>query len=504
MRQKLKSIGIQGRMLLALVLFLLYVFALWGGLYFYLNRNLQRRVSSSVGGLVSERCTAIENFMDGQFQVLQSAAGYLTWDDQHGWLEETDILELLDLMMADGSSLLRLMVADSSGQAIYSDGSRGNVADRDYFQRCMEGEQVISDPLISRVDGSETMILAVPVFGAEGEVIAMLGGSLSLDSVTTMLETQAAQEETGYSMLLNPEGQVLALSGEAGLGEWQTVNLFEEFAQATILDNSPEEIQADLSAGRTGTFRILDKSTGQWYYGAYSTVASIQARYLFYLVQEEAAGEPYSFVRISQAIMLGLLLLGSFLLLAYCMWVMSRQHQRLAEKARQDSLTGLLNHASMSREIMRLLREESGIHLLMILDLDYFKEINDTYGHQAGDQVLVAVAARLRSIFRSTDLMGRIGGDEFMIFMRSIGEESMGLERAKVLCQAIHEIELPEWPQLKVGCSIGAAFAPKDATVYQELYRQADLALYAAKHKGRNQVMAARRETSGQEEGTVV
>ena len=102
------------------------------------------------------------------------------------------------------------------------------------------------------------------------------------------------------------------------------------------------------------------------------------------------------------------------------------------------------------------------------------------------------MAGRLRGIFRSTDLIGRIGGDEFMIFMRSIGEEEMGLERAKRLCEAVHEIKLEEWPDLKVGCSIGIALVPADGDTYDKLYHLADVALYEAKRAGRHRVVAYR------------
>lgn len=183
---------------------------------------------------------------------------------------------------------------------------------------------------------------------------------------------------------------------------------------------------------------------------------TIQTRYLIYLVKEEAASKPYAYIQNVQVALLGGMVPAAFALLVYCLWVMAGQNRRLVLKGTADSLTGLLNHASMRRGISALLKKEAGIHVLMILDLDHFKQINDTYGHQAGDRVLELVAGRLRGIFRSTDLIGRIGGDEFMIFMRSIGEEEMGLERAKRLCQAVHEIKLEAWPDLKVGAASGS------------------------------------------------
>lgn len=503
MMQWLKRDGIQGRMLMAMVLFLIYVFTLWGFLFVSSQRNVQQQVTTSVRGLVQERCSAVENFIDGQFNMLQAVADYIAWDSVDGWLDEASMKELLQLMVKNGGSFMRLMAADRNGTAVYSDGSTGNVADRDYFQECMEGNQVISDPLTSRVDGTESMILAVPVLGDNGETIALLGGSLSIETINEMLYTKAAEENAGYTLLVDESGQVLTLSGNIGQSSLEfDVNILEEMADSKILDNSIEEIRADMEAGQSGAFRVQDVKNEQWYYGAYSTVESIQTRYLIYLVKEEAASKPYAYIQNVQVALLSGMVPAAFALLVYCLWVMAGQNRRLVLKAQQDSLTGLLNHASMRRGISALLKKEAGIHVLMILDLDHFKQINDTYGHQAGDRVLELVAGRLRGIFRSTDLIGRIGGDEFMIFMRSIGEEEMGLERAKRLCQAVHEIKLEAWPDLKVGCSIGVALAPADGDTYDKLYHLADVALYEAKRAGRHRVVAYRDMKEYQEKET--
>lgn len=491
---------------MAMVLFLIYVFTLWGFLFVSSQRNVQEQVTANVRGLVHERCSAVENFIGGQFNMLQAVADYIAWDSVENWLEEDLVNELLQIMMENGGSFTRLMAADRNGDAVFSDGSTGNVADRDYFQKCMGGTQVISDPINSRVDGMESIILAVPVMGTDGTAIAVLGGSLSIDMVNEMLHTQATVENNGYTLLVGQDGQILTLSGDMSQSGLELdINLFEELEGSEILDNSLEGIQTDMAAGRPGAFRVRDQESGEWYCGAYSAVESIQTHYLVYLLKEEAAVKPYEYIRNIQIALLGGMVPAAFILLVYCLWVMAGQHRRLVLKAQQDSLTGLLNHASMRRGIGTLLKEESGVHILMILDLDHFKQINDTYGHQAGDRVLELVAGRLRSIFRSSDLIGRIGGDEFMVFMRSIGDEEMGMDRAKQLCAAVHEIKLEEWPDLKVGCSIGVALVPADGDTYDKLYHMADVALYHAKRAGRHRVVAYRemKEYQKQETGAV-
>jgi len=113
---------------------------------------------------------------------------------------------------------------------------------------------------------------------------------------------------------------------------------------------------------------------------------------------------------------LGGMVPAAFALLVYCLWVMAGQNRRLVLKAQQDSLTGLLNHASMRRGISALLKKEAGIHVLMILDLDHFKQINDTYGHNTGDDALKILA---KTIILQAQKHGfkycRWGGEEFLL-----------------------------------------------------------------------------------------
>ena len=122
---------------------------------------------------------------------------------------------------------------------------------------------------------------------------------------------------------------------------------------------------------------------------------------------------------------------------------------------------------------------------VVYLDLDNFKSINDTLGHSAGDQLLKDVAKILLAHVRRYDLVGRIGGDEFLVYLRHVSSVDIARQRATQLHEAIND--LSQVIGITVSCSIGIAFAPADGTDYTTLIKCADYRTYQAKSRGKNQ-----------------
>lgn len=152
-----------------------------------------------------------------------------------------------------------------------------------------------------------------------------------------------------------------------------------------------------------------------------------------------------------------------------------------------DELTGLNNRASTMRHIREFLVGEgrNGIHALFIIDVDNFKLINDTFGHQAGDAFLTTLAARIKSCFREIDIVGRIGGDEFFAFMKNTPNLAGVESKAKLLLQRLIEIHSLD-VSLNVSGSIGISIYGENGVTLDELYAAADEALYEAKRRGKN------------------
>lgn len=161
-----------------------------------------------------------------------------------------------------------------------------------------------------------------------------------------------------------------------------------------------------------------------------------------------------------------------------------RRSLEMRKLSQTDPLTGLYNRATLVKRLSRVLRRgTAACHALIILDIDHFKELNDTYGHQFGDKVLTEVASALKDCLRSNDFSGRLGGDEFMIFMRGLSDTAIIRSRLNVLRDRLRHLSLTEAP---LTISIGVALFPDHGQSFQELYDRADRALYEAKHKGRD------------------
>jgi diguanylate cyclase (GGDEF)-like protein len=174
------------------------------------------------------------------------------------------------------------------------------------------------------------------------------------------------------------------------------------------------------------------------------------------------------------------------------------QHQLLAarealrDQATHDGLTGLLNHntilETVSKEMARASREGHALSLLMV-DVDRFKQINDTHGHAAGDAILRESARRMRETIRSYDSVGRYGGEEFLIVLPGCDGESAVTQAERVREVFAHAPFFIGQHSVVVTCSIGAgSISHPFETDGETLLREADLALYRAKEGGRNRV----------------
>jgi diguanylate cyclase (GGDEF)-like protein/PAS domain S-box-containing protein len=163
-----------------------------------------------------------------------------------------------------------------------------------------------------------------------------------------------------------------------------------------------------------------------------------------------------------------------------------RAKAQIEQLARFDGLTGLLNRTQFHQEVRRVIGPDSlarpGSAALLCLDLDHFKDVNDTLGHPAGDALLCAVADRLRGVLRSDDLLARLGGDEFAVLAR--GEQDFEALADRLIGAICPPYEI-EGVEVSVGVSIGVAVVGEDGLDVDHLVRNADLALYRAKEDGK-------------------
>ena len=160
---------------------------------------------------------------------------------------------------------------------------------------------------------------------------------------------------------------------------------------------------------------------------------------------------------------------------------------RLRELATHDTLTGLPNRALLQERVQRMLDAcpHGRTVAVMFLDLDRFKEVNDSFGHELGDALLCEVAARLRKVMRPGDVIARLGGDEFVVAAECAGAQDAGVIAAKLLDALALPVRVGG-QEVTAGGSIGISMFPHDAGTRELLFQTADTAMYGAKRAGRN------------------
>ena len=162
----------------------------------------------------------------------------------------------------------------------------------------------------------------------------------------------------------------------------------------------------------------------------------------------------------------------------------------LEKRARTDTLTGLLNKSAaqaLTRMMISGTLKEKTQGALLILDIDLFKQVNDTFGHAEGDRVLAEVGRIIGNNCRSEDVAGRIGGDEFMIFMRNISAADNASALAERIQKEVADAFGNDPLAGHISFSIGIALCPEHGKIFDDLFKSADHALYCVKKNGRNQ-----------------
>lgn len=158
---------------------------------------------------------------------------------------------------------------------------------------------------------------------------------------------------------------------------------------------------------------------------------------------------------------------------------------QIQSDATTDSLTGALNRKAFLKKLEYLIgtQKKGTLGALMLIDVDNFKTVNDTFGHECGDQVLVDIYASIKGSIRNADLVCRLGGDEFIVYLADLPSREVACRKAEQICNAAQK----DFEQnVQISMSIGVAICPEDGNTFTELYRKADKALYTIKRDSKN------------------
>ena len=405
--------------------------------FWFVQQSVDKSVQNVLQKNTLQQKDHLELVLEKEYEFLESPAAYFgTTSD----LFSNDNLQLL-AELASSSSYHRLMLFSTDGIGRSSDGKKTDASSRDYFQKTLEGRRVISSPLSSSVDNETLVVLTVPVYDKDQNIIGVFGGSIDVTELTTML-FEDLYSGSGYSFITDSDGNIISIESThneirenffTSSSDWvfQTsedgATLQEDFKQGHA---NCRKITADLSHARYISYQPLKYN--DWM--------------LCYIVPAVEARQHFAFINNFEIILFAFFIC-IVLLLIFALWKINQKNQTsLLRQAHTDALTGLLNKVYAEHTISEWLREKDfeDLQALMMIDMDYFKQINDTYGHATGDQVLKIFAGFLKEQFRTTDIIGRVGGDEFMILMKNVRlDYSIHLHLQKLYTN-LQNIDIPE------------------------------------------------------------
>ncbi len=451
-----------------------------------INRQIESSTSARIEQYADRQKRYISTLLDSRFVLLRAFSQ--SFGEQA--LVDPDAFDMVSRLLLDAGDFEHVLIIDADGYYTVDNGTSGQGENQAGLAALLEGEGSISPPFYAEFEEELSVLLSVPIRNKAGQALGTLGVTYRAQEFGLMLLQDGDREES-ISMLTDSQGNVLFGASEEELFIPESQNqtrvipspsfFGEEMAQQVRESVAAREVNAYTVTYQGEKFIVVQTPFEQngWMLFCLVPVKRMVAE--FDNIMRLFNVQTCAIVAILCACALVMILL-----LRRDRRRLSLENSALTLRAATDSMTGLLNQASTRAAVEAALQMEGKTQgLLILLDLDDLKGINDTYGHPIGDRAIMVLASRMRAVFTQAEVIGRIGGDEFMIFLRDARERA----QVQALIDTFQQQLRLTMPGLSVDialhCSMGAAFAePEDD--YASLYRRADVALYYVKRHGRN------------------
>ncbi len=420
------------------------------------------------------------------------------WANEVEDTPEYRVLLARTAMTYSNASMVYLI--DSDGTGINQDGEAVSVAETEFFNTYKDDSIVVKLFYSSEISDEGTMIGAfVPVSPLEGD--------------------------KKYLILLYPESAYEVLVDKTAYGAWSFVALVDDdtnviytFGKETIdpngniiklfdASNSGEMKKMKSNLANRITGMNLSTYNDKQYELVYTSLSAndwkLVAGINRSLIDKQVLAKWTGTKTMLYALVFTV---AAFALVVVVINVVSKfraseRKKVLEEKADTDLLTGMINKLATERKIKDFIEKNpSAQSMMFLLDIDNFKKINDTMGHAFGDEVLRSLGKQIGINFRASDIVGRIGGDEFMVFLKNINDEETIRKEARKVEYFFKNFQAGEYVKYSATASIGVAIYPIEGADFESLYKAADAALYKAKKRGKNQLAFYDDKWSGKKE----
>jgi len=399
------------------------------------------------------------------------------------------LAQLKERSLLPSDILFVVSITDAKGNIVAStqrqDGA--NVAQQDYFRAQRERDGfTVSLPRATGAPGRWELLFSHRLDGTDGRFAGLV--TISVD---------AAYFVSGYEPTRMGDRGVLAVLGVDGVFRIRRTG--EDIRAGDTVDFAAETRGLDADDGVTLTTNSWD---GVRRFTSMHRLFSFPLAVVVALSEEEqlaGANNNISFY-LRLATIGSVVLIAVLSVLGRLSWQLARVRLREAEAkishaeyveylAYHDGLTSLPNRSLFSKLLCQgitLAQRNNRVLAVMFLDLDRFKQINDTLGHEAGDQLLKEVARRLKCVLRTSDTVARLGGDEFVVLLPEMKDNAHGTAAAQKILTAIAQPFVLLGLEFRVTVSVGIAVFPQDGQDEQTLTKNADIAMYKAKEEGKN------------------
>ncbi len=446
------------------------------------NEDAKEAVSEDMLHSAGRYAKELANELETVSRAVGSVCAVLEQDQT---FDDKQVVELIRIV-ADCAEASGVVFCDSEGNGIDEAGNKVSIGTEPYFEELRFSES--SFLYIKRDDdeAQRSILVAERVDRVAGSFMVLYYPVEKFDSLLSEADLAAG----AFLALVDSEGRVLSSSGsESRL--LSGGNLLEAVQSAD--SEEAGGIRGAVTGGRQGTGSVrMDGESRILYYAPldknqWGIILGIPQSHV-----EKLIGAQWKNTK-------GMLISLIVVFLVFSCFTMvidiigrirdNQQKKELENKADTDLLTGLNNKLATERKIKNYMAQNPKTQCMMfLLDVDNFKTVNDTLGHAFGDEVLSTLGEEISSIFRASDIIGRVGGDEFMIFLKAVSTPEVIRKEAGKVEDFFRSFHVGEEVKYAVHASIGVAVFPHEGVDFETLYKAADQGLYKAKRRGKNQL----------------
>jgi len=392
----------------------------------------------------------------------------------------------------DSSGAVFGYVADSEGNAVDIKGNSFSVWENGDYAQALTGVQLISE-IGDMESGAGTIAFYAPV-SDKGTMTGVVCLQYPAEQFTQLAPLADYDGQTTYCLMRN-NGTIVCTIGGTRVVDVDT-SLFDVITDVRDHARNSEVKRFRQNVEGKKTAQALAVIDGKEYFlnsvpveiNSWNVLEIHSGQY--YAKATERFYDPTKRVLLRLFIALFLFLAAVIILNILNKTLYNRNAMELQNRADMDLLTGLFNKMATERRIQEHLEGQGKDEpaMLCVLDIDNFKKINDTLGHAFGDQVLATLGVKLKAQFRSSDIIGRIGGDEFIVFLKKIPNDDIMNKEADKLMTFFKDFKAGDYVKYSATASVGVAMYPEDGKTFEQLYKAADKGVYHSKQQGKNQL----------------